>query len=123
VVTKAYYAANREHCQRLSRESMRRRTARRVAVNYYQAIEYLGGQCLDCGYAQHLDALEFDHVPGRGEPEKRRCLATLWAFSWERIKAELNKCDLVCANCHRIRGKKRGQHKSLTRLSASARIG
>lgn len=64
-------------------------------------VDMLGGKCIDCGYNAHLAALDFDHI----EPEKKyKTLAKLLlASSWETIEAEVKKCVLRCANCHRIK--------------------
>lgn len=64
-----------------------------------KAIALLGGKCQNCGYKKHPGGLEFHHID-----------ATTKSFSisggglsrsWVKIKAELEKCVLVCANCHR----------------------
>jgi hypothetical protein len=45
--------------------------------------------------------MDFDHLPGTG---KRRSIAHLLHYkSLDEVKAEIAKCELVCANCHRIR--------------------
>ena len=63
-----------------------------------QAIEYLGGACQRCGYDRCKAALCFHH---RDSTEKDWALnALLTSGSWERIRKELDKCDLLCANCH-----------------------
>lgn len=56
--------------------------------------------CADCGYAEHGFALDFDHRPGE---EKLKGVAVMLGWSWDKIMAEVLKCDVVCANCHRIR--------------------
>lgn len=57
--------------------------------------------CIDCGYASHPEALEFDHKPGSDKlfniGEK------LGSYSMDKIWAEIEKCEVVCANCHAIR--------------------
>lgn len=55
--------------------------------------------CADCGYDSHPAALDFDHVHG----VKTGNIAHLWGSAWDRIWSEVNKCEVVCANCHRIR--------------------
>jgi hypothetical protein len=49
--------------------------------------------------------MDFDHVSGK----KENNVGTMVAHGWnrDRVLAEIAKCDLVCANCHRIRTKKR----------------
>jgi methionyl-tRNA synthetase len=63
-----------------------------------EAIEYLGGKCNNCGGMVHPAAFEFHHRDPAG---KERDPSKMLNLSWERAKAELAKCDLVCANCHR----------------------
>ena len=57
--------------------------------------------CLDCGYRGHHSALEFDHIHG----EKK--INVCHAKSINQAKLEIEKCEVVCANCHRIRTYKR----------------
>lgn len=61
------------------------------------AVEKFGGKCCICGYGRCPNALEFHHVEGK--KEKPSYVVMRW--SWERAKVELEKCILVCANCHR----------------------
>ena len=69
----------------------------RLILNTYKMA--LG--CYDCGYRVHPLALECDHVPGRGK--KLFTIGAAGHRSLTEIIAELEKCDVVCANCHRIR--------------------
>ncbi len=62
-----------------------------------KAIEFFGGKCTRCGYDRCPHALEFHHV----EEKTQRPNYAIMSWSWERAKAELEKCILVCANCHR----------------------
>lgn len=55
--------------------------------------------CIDCGESD-IRTLEFDHVRGKKEGNISRMLAVA---SKERLLKELEKCDIVCANCHRKR--------------------
>jgi hypothetical protein len=71
--------------------------ARRVAE--ISAIK-VGRGCADCGYKSHPVALDFDHVRG-----VKRCKVSnmWWGHRWDRVLEEIEKCEVVCANCHRIR--------------------
>lgn len=62
--------------------------------------------CADCGYAKHPAALEFDHLPGT---DKVAPVASMVLADMTRLLAEIAKCEVVCANCHRIRTTDRGQ--------------
>lgn len=63
-------------------------------------IELKGGKCKDCGYKAHPAAFEFDHLR-----DKKLAISNMLnqPYKWERILEEVEKCELVCANCHRIR--------------------
>jgi len=63
-----------------------------------RAIEYKGGKCSKCGYNKCYAALEFHH---RDPKAKEYSWTQLRKFSWERVKTELDKCDLICSNCHK----------------------
>jgi hypothetical protein len=60
----------------------------------------LDAGCADCGYREHDVALDFDHRPGE---VKKFSIAKQGGRSWASVLAEMAKCDVVCANCHRIR--------------------
>lgn len=63
------------------------------------ALEYKGGKCEKCGYCKSVSALEFHH---RNPAEKEFNLARRSCKYFDsEIKAELDKCDLLCSNCHR----------------------
>ena len=56
--------------------------------------------CTDCGVAYPYYVMDFDHVRG----EKAALISELVLRSGtQKLLAELDKCDVVCANCHRIR--------------------
>lgn len=56
--------------------------------------------CIDCGYNKHAVALDFDHR----DPElKISCIAEMLTCAWPVILAELEKCDIRCAVCHRVK--------------------
>jgi hypothetical protein len=56
--------------------------------------------CVDCGYDKHPEALDFDHLPGS---DKRFELGGSYDYNRDTLLAEIAKCEVVCANCHRIR--------------------
>jgi hypothetical protein len=56
--------------------------------------------CVDCGYKAHPAALDFDHVTG----DKRFAIGRgVTSNSMEAVMEEIDKCEVVCANCHRVR--------------------
>ena len=62
-----------------------------------KAVAYLGGKCLRCSYNKCLRALSFHH---RDAPNKEFTISQWAHLGWEKIEKELDKCDLLCANCH-----------------------
>lgn len=67
--------------------------------NKIRAIELLGGKCNRCGYNTHPAALEFHD---KDPLQKEFTIGKVANKSWESIKQEIQKCELVCSNCHRI---------------------
>jgi hypothetical protein len=69
---------------------------RRFSVKQ-KAVDYLGGKCQQCGYKTCVSALCFHHK----DPSKKDfAISSNHCLSLERIKIELDKCLLLCANCH-----------------------
>lgn len=65
-----------------------------------QCVEYKGGSCIKCGYSKSFAALEFHHIdPSQKDFEISRAASSNMNF--EKIKIELDKCILVCSNCHK----------------------
>ena len=64
-----------------------------------KAIDYKGGKCIFCGYNKYEGALDFHHI---NETLKEFGLSEKGITrSWDKIQKELEKCVLICANCHR----------------------
>ena len=66
----------------------------------YEAMILKGGKCEICGYNKNIAALEFHHI----DPNTKKFQLDMRHFSnttLETLKQELDKCILICANCHR----------------------
>lgn len=63
--------------------------------------------CADCGQIFDPVCMDFDHLP---EFSKAMNISYMvrHRMSWKKIAAEIKKCEVVCANCHRLRTKARG---------------
>ncbi|RTL03908.1 hypothetical protein EKK58_11700 [Candidatus Dependentiae bacterium] len=72
------------------------------------AIEYKGGSCKHCGYSKCANALEFHHE----DPTKKDfgIAQSGVTRSFDKIKVELDKCILLCSNCHREEHARLGQY-------------
>lgn len=85
------------HREKKRKESDRARNRNREYV--YKVLSE--SCCLDCGYSNWL-ALQFDHR----DPIKKVtdvCILMNMGVALGRLKVEIEKCDVVCANCHTIR--------------------
>lgn len=82
---------NKEYIKTKQREDKRARKLK--------AIEYLGGICNLCKQAYHPAVFEFHH---KDPSTKDRDPSKMLQLSWERLTQELDKCLLLCANCHRL---------------------
>lgn len=101
--SKRYYEENKiEHLK-----VIQKRKKRTIKDNQRYIIELLTFyHCQDCGN-KDVRVLEFDHVRGRKKDNVSKMVAN--GLSLETIKEEIDKCDIVCANCHRIRTYKRSE--------------
>ena len=62
-----------------------------------KAIEYKGGKCVVCGYNRYFGSLTFHHI----DPStKSYNISWHYNYAWEELKKELDKCVLICSNCH-----------------------
>lgn len=68
--------------------------------NKLKAIEYKGNVCFDCGNTFPQCCYDFHHI---NPNEKDFTISRINGRTFENIKPELDKCILLCANCHRIR--------------------
>lgn len=87
-----YYAKNKEkHCKRV----------RKVIDNKKAAVaKYKKDKgCNRCGYNEHSAALQFHHL---NPNEKDFTIAGSWSLPLDEIFKEINKCEVLCANCHSI---------------------
>jgi predicted HNH restriction endonuclease len=81
------------------REYIKMAVAKRRKKIREMAIEYKGGKCDICGYSKCHDALDFHHLDSN-QKDFGLSQAGL-TRSWLRTKNELDKCIMLCANCHR----------------------
>jgi len=85
---------------RLSDEERRQRRSGKV-VTWRRKIKirlvtYKGGKCEKCGYSRCMASLIFHHR----DPKQKSFGITSKSKSFESLKKEVNKCSLLCSNCH-----------------------
>ncbi len=61
-----------------------------------KCVDYKGGKCENCGYNKCLRSLDFHHL----DPNEKDFNISRSIKSWEKTKIELDKCILLCRNCH-----------------------
>jgi hypothetical protein len=101
----------RFRCKKCRTEAVHRR---RLLVKD-KAVKYKGGKCSKCGYNKCNAALDFHHLDPN---EKEIQIGSGNTIAWETLKKELDKCILVCSNCHREihdEEKKQVQYKNYTK--------
>ena len=109
----AYYDRNKD---RLREDRAARRDEAKLRNKQFVLDYLLTHPCVDCDEADPV-VLEFDHL-GDKEVDISALLSN--GSSLSRIKKEIAKCEVVCANCHRRRTAKRGNH---FRFASMASIG
>ena len=82
---------NRSNCKRCAQRISRYRRK-------LKCVEYKGGECERCGYDKYISALEFHH---KNSNEKDFSVSRNMCNDFEDVKKELDKCELLCSNCHR----------------------
>ena len=59
--------------------------------------------CMDCGVEYPHFVMDFDHRDKNQKLSSVSEMVSLHMYSKEKILKEVEKCDLICSNCHRIR--------------------
>jgi hypothetical protein len=67
-----------------------------------KAVDYLGGKCEDCGLIQNNNSWLFD-FHHKDPSIKEWDWGSRRTSNWEKMKVEIDKCVLLCSNCHRTR--------------------
>lgn len=91
-----------EKTEKLEDEERKSRNYERVKSHRQKvkekAISYKGNHCEKCGYDKCSWAFDFHHLD---KNKKDFTLSSCLTLSWDKIKKELDKCIMICANCHR----------------------
>jgi hypothetical protein len=119
---KAYYTKNRDRMRAQQAQYQKLHRAERIAYEVKRTRQrYLNFRsiitaykethpCVDCGKFYAYYVMEFDHV--RGVKLGNLASPGRWGCSsLEKLIAEIEKCEVVCANCHRVRTHQRAQSR------------
>lgn len=94
----------REKVQQKNKEQYQKHKAKRVVTQRVRRqerrkmlIEHLGGKCCGCGTTENL---QFDHLD---RTQKSFTIAKCLDYSMEKLIEEVDKCQLLCYNCHEIK--------------------
>lgn len=95
--SRTYYSNNREkHVKKIYKRKLQQ-----IAISRVFVLDYFKKHpCVDCGFDKPA-ALDFDHVRGK----KRNLVSALinGGYSLKTIQTEIAKCEVRCANCHRLK--------------------
>lgn len=93
-----WYAEHRE--QEIAKAKIRNEKIRSELRSYINELR-AKTPCLDCGVSYPHYVMDFDH---RNPSEKTKEVTNIvTSNSWKKLFAEIEKCDIVCSNCHRER--------------------
>jgi len=90
IIEKRYYEKNKNQIYKRKQERIEKRRK--------ELKKILGNKCEFCGYNKCLNALEFHHKSGKKEDHVSRMIRDV---SRQKSLKEIDKCILLCANCHR----------------------
>lgn len=94
-----YSRRGKKHSSVYCKKCTKEQSVERIRDLKEKMVEYKGGKCSRCGYKKYMGALEFHHI---NPSEKDFTPSQLKSYKLnDRVKKELDKCILVCANCHR----------------------
>lgn len=98
-----YKRSNRKDVGGYCKKCSNKYHQKRVQQVKIKMILYKGGQCVDCDLKledSHYSVFDFHHLdPNTKDPN----FGKIKFQKWETIQKEIDKCDLLCSNCHRLR--------------------
>jgi predicted nucleic acid-binding Zn ribbon protein len=90
----------KEHYHRLKNQTNTYHSqTMRALKRKLKLVEMMGGFCSSCGYNKNVSALHFHHKDYKTK-EFKLDMRVLSNRRWEAIIEEVNKCEILCANCH-----------------------
>jgi hypothetical protein len=97
-----WQAATEDERERERAQTRRAQAERRAEIR--AIIEQAKARpCSDCGRSYPGFVMDLDHVRGEKSFSLSKAVQRAFSVTLDEIRAEIAKCDVVCANCHRIR--------------------
>ncbi len=100
-------------------KTKKRTIKRRSTINAYIQKSKTNVPCIDCKTIYHYCQMDYDHV--RGVKLFSLSRYHIYTQSLDVVKREIEKCDLVCSNCHRLRTWTRAEEASEERETQMGR--
>ena len=89
-----FYSPSRGHIRKLCNSC----SANRSRIGFKErVVQYLGGRCSRCGYSRCVHVLHAHH---KDPTAKLFSVSGSHCRRWDLVRTELDKCELLCANCH-----------------------
>lgn len=92
----------RNICFKCHQEDSNKHSKNRFRKNKKKAIKYKGSKCVMCNIKAgevHDAVFDFHHLD---PSQKELNIGKIMHHRWDKIREELDKCILLCSNCHRI---------------------
>lgn len=107
-ISEFYKRTNKKTCASKCKKCANTYYGNRVKIVKIKMIEYKGSQCEKCKLKlkdTHYAVFDFHHLDPKAKDIK---FDRIKYQSWEKIQKEIDKCLLLCANCHRLEHAKIG---------------
>lgn len=92
------------YCGSDQKEKTRIRTSQTRSKRFELVRQIKSVPCMDCKNSYPSECMDFDHVKG---DKVEKISQMVMHGKWEDVLIEIEKCEIVCSNCHRIRTKMR----------------
>ena len=109
---KEIWRSPKQHAKEMQRKRDGKKIKYDLISEHINNIKLKKG-CLHCGYNKYAIALDFHHLD---KLLKEKNISSYWRTSWaqfKQIENEIKKCEILCANCHRVEEQKLRKNKNV----------
>lgn len=82
----------------------------------HSLIEFLGGNCISCGYNKNIHALVLDHINGGGREDRKRVGTHIARYYMKHLDEARQTLQVLCANCNQIKSIENKEHSVTKRI-------